>query len=420
METKNSLLYEIAIEELKSIVAANNETTHAAKDLNGKEAKLAWWSTRKELDQRLSELLDNVEHCWLGGFKGLLMQDAKLEVNTAMALRAKLEKVFMKHACGRIVKKSQSFHLAIEMVSCLHNLGADAQDEELEDLIYHILDLYHFRGIPVAFDEIDFDQIIVDVKDALASFRSETSKVASEHIILLLDKNIQMIPWESIPCLRGRAVSRLPTMSFLRDRILLSKFRHEKSMDAEKYTDYTVDQESLSYILNPSKDLVHTQAEFSGFLESRQEWSGIVGRAPMETEFAKSLSCKELFIYFGHGGGEQYIRSHVIKQLSQCAVSILMGCSSGYLKPAGDFDPYGTPLNYMIAGCPALVSNLWDVTDKDIDRFSKTMFENWGLGGGKNSDISLVQAVAGSRDACNLRFLNGAAPVVYGIPVFLA
>lgn len=412
--------YETATEELKSIVAASNETTHAAKDLQSKEAKLAWWSKRKELDQRLSELLDNVEHCWLGGFKGLLMQGAELGADTAMALRVKLEKVFLKHACGRIVKKAPSFHLALEMVSCLHNLGADAEDEELEDLIYHILDLYHFRGVPVAFDEIDFDQIIVDVKEVLASFPIETKSVTSEHIILLLDKNIQMIPWESIPCLRGRAVSRLPTISFLRDRILLSKFRHDGSMDAEKYTDYRVDGKSLSYILNPSKDLIHTQAEFSGFLESKAEWSGVIGRAPMEAEFAKSLSSKEVFVYFGHGGGEQYIRSHVIKQLSQCAVSILMGCSSGYLKPAGDFDPYGTPLNYMIAGCPALVSNLWDVTDKDIDRFSKTMFEKWGLGGEKKSDVSLVQAVAASRDACNLRFLNGASPVVYGIPVFLA
>ena len=29
----------------------------------------------------------------------------------------------------------------------------------------------------------------------------------------------------------------------------------------------------------------------------------------------------------------------------------------------------GMPLSYLLAGCPALVANLWDVTDRDIDKF---------------------------------------------------
>ena len=28
---------------------------------------------------------------------------------------------------------------------------------------------------------------------------------------------------------------------------------------------------------------------------------------------------------------------------------------------------------------PALVANLWDVTDKDIDRFSEELFQKWNL-----------------------------------------
>jgi separase len=34
--------------------------------------------------------------------------------------------------------------------------------------------------------------------------------------------------------------------------------------------------------------------------------------------------------------------------------------------------------------------------------------------------MSLVEAAAKSRDACILRYLNGAAPVVYGVPVYFA
>jgi separase len=54
--------------------------------------------------------------------------------------------------------------------------------------------------------------------------------------------------------------------------------------------------------------------------------------------------------YFGHGGGEQYVRSHKIRNLKRCAATMLWGCSSGALRDMGDFDRVGTPYNYMLAG----------------------------------------------------------------------
>ena len=89
------------------------------------------------------------------------------------------------------------------------------------------------------------------------------------------------------------------------------------------------------------------------------------------------------------------------------------------------------------AGCPAAVANLWDVTDKDIDRFSQALLTAWisgasgGSGGGSsgvdsgvdsgsssdgNSGSDMCAAVAASRAACKLPHLVGAAPVCYGIP----
>ena len=53
----------------------------------------------------------------------------------------------------------------------------------------------------------------------------------------------------------------------------------------------------------------------------------------------------------GHGSGEQYIRGNcIIKQIDHCAVSLLMGCSSGSLELEGEFDPSGMMLSYLIAG----------------------------------------------------------------------
>ncbi|RHZ83605.1 hypothetical protein Glove_89g110 [Diversispora epigaea] len=68
------------------------------------------------------------------------------------------------------------------------------------------------------------------------------------------------------------------------------------------------------------------------------------------TEIKNGLSNQDLYIYFGHGSGEQYIRNHHIRSLDRCAVTLLLGCSSGHLKNGGEFDPSGAALSYMIAG----------------------------------------------------------------------
>lgn len=218
-----------------------------------------------------------------------------------------------------------------------------------------------------------------------------------------------------------------------------------------------ITRQNGAFILNPGGDLTNTQNNFEDKLQSLPRWVGITQRSPSEAEFSSHLSEHPLFLYFGHGSGGQYVRARTIKKLNKCAVTLLMGCSSGALTECGKFEPYGTPINYMHAGCPALLANLWDVTDKDIDRFATSVLEDWGLfekegqhdvsatmrgspvkraakgrGRGKAREVtpvaedgaekgrmSLDEAVAKGRDACIFKYLNGAAPVVYGIPVFL-
>jgi separase len=76
---------------------------------------------------------------------------------------------------------------------------------------------------------------------------------------------------------------------------------------------------------------------------------------------------------------------------------------------------------------PTLVANLWDVTDKDIDKLCQAVLNKMSLNGpdienqsvkGAKQLTSLVSAVAQSRDCCKLKYLTGAAPVVYGIPFY--
>lgn len=235
-------------------------------------------------------------------------------------------------------------------------------DEDLEDLFYFVVDSFQFAGVQIALDEIDVDQAVVDLRAVLDEYlQAKTEPRSSQHLFLVLDKELHSFPWESLPSLADRSVSRLPSLSFLRDRLELQK-RNPVHSDA-----ISIDSKKVFYSLNPGGDLASTQKQFGTWLE-RSGWKGFTGRKPMEEEIRQGLSGNDLFLYvlshfarfcikaepqnryFGHGGAEQYIRSQTIRNLPKCATAMLWGCSSGHLTEQGDFDETGIPWTYMVAG----------------------------------------------------------------------
>ncbi|KAI6148818.1 peptidase family C50-domain-containing protein [Pisolithus tinctorius] len=450
-----------ALAEFRDIVRLSDEGTRRAVHVrNDDRAHIAaWWAERAALDKRLQELLENIEFCWLGGFKAILGPSANLAPNLLDDLRVRLDKVLSRILSSSNTKKRQPkstatsapssiSRLSEPFLNCLASLPSSCKDEELEDLLCFMFDLYHLHGVPVAISEIDMDHAVVDLRTALCEHRAVRKKaekkgnvVDDDHIFLVLDRRLQGIPWESIPVLRGRSVSRIPSLNFLLDRVQFAALQSRAMCSSERGSDGqeepTVDRISIDprkayYILNPSGDLKGTEGRFAPWLKQMHSvgWDGITGHAPSEQQFLNALSQKDLVIYFGHGGGEQYVRSHKIRHLPRCAATMLWGCSSGSLKDMGEFDRVGTPYHYMVSGCPTLVANLWDVTDRDIDKFTQGVVDRLGLtpdgvlshsgvDGGKPSGTSVVAAVAQSRQLCKLKYLTGAAPVVYGIPFYL-
>ncbi len=433
--------------ELREILEAANESAHDAAGRTGREAKTAWWDERNALDARLKDLLENIEKVWLGGFTGIFSQHAKrpeLLAHFQKSFQTILDKYLPSRRKGTGKRKTAArITLDSRILDLFIGLG-DASDEDcdfsepLTDLLYFVVDVLQFHGELNAYAEIDFDSIVVETQDALHSYhaaaRSSSTDTDSMHTILILDKALHSLPWESLPCMDGLAVSRLMSLDCLKERLTA----HQHTVPENEVAGLYIDRDSGTYILNPSGDLKNTQSTFESQLQGLETWEGIVAREPSEEEIRNSLQEKNLFLYFGHGSGAQYIRTREIRKLEKCAVVSLMGCSSGALVNTGEFEPYGPPVSYLRAGCPALVATLWDVTDKDVDRFAKSTFEEWGLfeaetkrkgkGKGKGKGIkgeegerklSLVECVAKSRKACRLRYLNAAAVCVYGIPVYL-
>jgi separase len=91
-----------------------------------------------------------------------------------------------------------------------------------------------------------------------------------------------------------------------------------------------------------------------------------------------------------------------------------MGCSSVALQENGDYEPIGTVLSYLLAGSPCVVGNLWNVTDKDCDRFTKALLEDWFKGG-----ESITECIIRAREECKFKYLMGAATVCYGLPAYV-
>lgn len=230
----------------------------------------------------------------------------------------------------------------------------------------------------------DADQIGVDIKTALAEIEMMKAPPPDrpEHVFLALDKNVSGFPWESIPVLRGRPISRIPSLPFLLDQVDLARRLQVKppttaadKLPAGQRTDLLAKMSKLSinpdhpssdndlhrivnsrkvfYILNPSGDLSTTQTHFEPWIKQMTKqagWKGIIGRSPTDLEMVAALKDYDLVLYFGHGGAELYIASYKIKRLPKCATTMLWGCSSGALRDQGDFDRTGTAHNYVLAG----------------------------------------------------------------------
>ncbi|KAH9812227.1 peptidase family C50-domain-containing protein [Melampsora americana] len=402
-----------ALQELQNIVSCSNAATQRARHVSGHDEKVTWWTERKELDGRMRRLVENIENHWLGGCKGFLRSSNSILDRDALG--AALEKVFREHLICSQDRSTFSGTLDDHVINAFTSIPISCRDEDLEDLIQFAVDCYQINEAPVIGDEVDADQVVCQLREIQKELLKPYSKEASskQHLFLILDKNLQGFPWEVLPHLRGHSISRIPSLSFLRDRLLALE-------ESPLPSHLTVDPTRTAYILNPSGDLTSTQTMFETWLGGHQGWNGIKNRSPSTEEVKQALETSNLMLYFGHGGAEQYIRSITIKQLPRCAVTMLWGCSSGMLQDQGDFDPSGTPYAYMIAGCPSLVANLWDVTDKDIDRLAMDLFKKTGLHPSDDPNrepVNISQALAESRSVCQLRYLNGAAPVVYGMPV---
>lgn len=251
--------------------------------------------------------------------------------------------------------------------------------------------------------------------NALSSLRKDYSQEKAPtgiygHCVLILDEQLQCMPWESMPCLRRMRCSRVPGLT-----LLLTLIQAHSGESQTHYVDVPI--AGGWFIVDPENNLPTTREVMTQFLNPlalKFSWDGFVGTIPSKNDFGQKHEVSDLFIYSGHGSGNSACDSYHVRRL-RCPLALLWGCSSGRLVAEGVHEPAGMALSYLIGGAPSVVGNLWDVTDRDLDRLSihcmEAAFED-----GADHRIDIASALFASRNICKMRNAVGSAAVLYGMP----
>eukprot|EP01133_Synstelium_polycarpum_P011932 gene11932-13902_t len=425
-------------EEEEDNLKNNDENTPAK--VKGDEADMVkhkWYQRRRNLESEVDKLcnsLSSVFGPWKGVFigslaKGTLDDSMQENMETLLVDLTTVQKDKKRQVCPGLlhcllialpyIDEAQLHQAVIDLMGFAQPTDIhSSEDDYLETLA---------SGHP-EWKKIKKSKDLI-VKAYIDSFSSNKTLLIQEAneiikgstrlpVVLMLDKNLQLFPIEALEALREASVYRLP--SFAIHQLLTMKNRVAYRRNQTK-----VDAKSLSFILNPKGDLVQTEKTFSKLLHSVSNglWQGVQGRNPSATEYRQALEENDLFLYMGHGSGEQYYPGSDIQKLTKCAVSILFGCRSGNLEEQGEYEPHGVILDLLLAGSSAVIGHLWDIPSMDSDRLAQTFVQKWfeenrnKTPGSDNTDISM--AISFARKSCQWKLLVGSSCICYGIPTYL-
>ncbi|KAM3877857.1 LOW QUALITY PROTEIN: separin [Diretmus argenteus] len=344
--------------------------------------KAKWWDGRRALDTRVERLLEEMERL-LGCWRSLLLP---LTSDPELSIQAK-------HLCKAL--SARGVTASEEMLKAVLSASSSLSQGELRRFAL---------GVLPEWDE-ECDHLLQTAVSRLADKDEPRG-----HVVLILDKHLQKLPWESISCLRPCSVTRMPSLHSLLGHCI------QRESDPQCILKQGVDTRQVFYVLDPDANLGNSQERFKESFSSKPDWEGVCGVAPDSGQLGEAVATKDLYIYVGHGAGARFLDGQKVLKQDMRAASLLFGCSSAALAVRGDLEGTGIILNYLMAGCPLVLGNLWDVTDRDIDRFTKALLDSW-LSAGPGAP--LLDHMDPSRQATNLKHLIGAAPVVYGLPIHL-
>ncbi|GJW35860.1 separase isoform X3 [Tanacetum coccineum] len=247
---------------------------------------------------------------------------------------------------------------------------------------------------------------------SLPLFPSPTTK-RKPVIILVLNKDIQMLPWESMKELENQYIYRMPSVSSI--FYTYQKCYKSQRKAVRDYASYaTLDPFDAYYVINPT-GITYGEYCLSEWLKNEFRLEGTCHK-PVVKEISEILKTRNLFIYVGHGDGSQHIPIDALAKLDKCASAILMGCYSGLLELEGPYISKGAPIDYVLAGSPIVVGNLWVVRQTWAIEFTKKLLKTFE--GELEDEAGIVACLDLARKTYN-NLMYRAGTICYGVPTLL-
>ena len=403
------------------------DTATVADNFNEETSKRDWWTGRQSADDQLQSLIEYVESKYFStqSVKRIFLGDD--------------DEADFKVSCGNLASKFED--CAIDAANDDDLMDDNTQSmtvSELKDELEKLQVYVTTRKRPNKKQLID---MLFEAREANGQRKMQSRRKSSSDencMILVLDENLHRFPFEGMELCSNWAVSRVPSLPFAIAPLIESHSDDDEA--ARKYP--AVNPFVASYIVDPEGNLSQTKNRLVPAIHdicrsNGWSWRSVVGTLPSEEFVQDSVTQHNgLLLYCGHGGATCcFSRSQVLQLMNddgtegtrRCrSTIILMGCSSGKLvsvnrkdseitdKVTIYYEPEGIVLSYLSAGAPCVVANLWDVTDRDIDRYCITLLETFLV---SNEGRSLAKCVAEARSSCKMRHIVGLAPVCYGVPV---
>jgi len=391
---------------------------------SSRESKINWWEKRLQIDAGLRQILDEFSSSSLGAWRVLLLGDIIIEPmkqelrKLTTQVTSRMEDVALELNLYFSASASELIYVLLagadfitddEFCCALFSLLLP-RDANVAQTEYHVIATHH--GCSQQKPRCKISKVVQFLRQALATAaHSHKPYVDKESergpVILVLGNRVNSFAWESLDVLKSQRVYRNPSMA-----VALTMAAHWSSAFKAK------DIERSYFVLNPSGDLVKTQKVLEPLL-LQTGWDGVAGSPPAPSKVLSALQKSDFYLYFGHGGGQDVLSTDVIRNADVDSVTLLMGCSSGAFDTSDTTSSVSISLSYLLAGAPAVIANLWDVTDGDIDRFSKELIQNWRSSSHSGAHICLSTSLQNARNVCQLKYLVGAAPVLFGIPTVI-
>ncbi|NXX14377.1 ESPL1 protein, partial [Podargus strigoides] len=303
---------------LRSVLSDFSSIQKEQRETNSCTDKQDWWLRRSELDRRMKSLIETLELQVLGCWRGALLPSAPQSTlaEEAARLHPQLRR------CGW--RDADPTLLQVVLNAAPHLTPADIQ------------------ALAFGLSPAQPRQAQLLLTEAVEKRRASTTQGGGS-LLLVLDKYLQKLPWESMTCLQAVPVTRLPSLRFLLSYSLAQK-------QAGSVLSRGVNPSSTFYVLNPHSNLLGTEERFRDWFESEPGWKGVTGAVPSPERMQAALQEHDLYIYMGHGAGACLLDGQTISRLSCRAVTLLFGCSSAALAVRGSLEGSGIVLKYIMAG----------------------------------------------------------------------